>query len=47
MIIMLLRRSKRLRINVFFCFIFYVVENGVRRDLDNGMRLQESLRIPI
>ncbi len=32
---------------LFFCFIFYVVENGVRMELDNGMKLQESLRIPI
>lgn len=39
-------RSERLGISVFFCFIFFVVENGVRRELGSGRRLQELLRIP-
>jgi hypothetical protein len=39
MIIMILRRSKILRISVIFLFILCVVENGVRRELDSGMRL--------
>jgi hypothetical protein len=48
MIIMLLRRSKRFGINVFFFVSFFcVLENGVRKELDNGMRLQKLLRIPI
>ncbi len=29
-----------------FCFIFCVVENGVKRELDNGTRLQEASKIP-
>jgi len=46
MIIMLLRRSKRLGINVIFLFNFCVVENDVRREPYNGLRLQEVLKIP-
>jgi hypothetical protein len=29
-----------------FCFILCVVENSVKRELDNGMRLQEVSKIP-
>jgi hypothetical protein len=34
------------KLMLFFCFIFYVVENGARRELNNGVRLQKVLRIP-
>ncbi len=29
-----------------FCFIFCVVENGVKRELDSGAMLQEVSKIP-
>jgi hypothetical protein len=46
MIIMFLKMSERLRISVIFCFIFSTVDNGVRRELESGTRLQKLLRIP-
>jgi hypothetical protein len=31
---------------IFFCFFLCVVENDVRKELDNGLRLQEVSKIP-
>jgi len=47
MITMIVRKSKMLGLNVFFFFFFFcVVENDVRKELDNGLRLQEVSKIP-
>lgn len=29
-----------------FLFYFYVVETGARKELDNGARLEDALKIP-
>jgi hypothetical protein len=41
------KKERKIRDKCYvFCFIFCVVENGVKRELDNGTRLQEASKIP-